>query len=155
MQNRTNGHKEERSTGCPETPSPRQILNPDPTEVTAYTDGLAVESNSNSDAGVIIVAGGNRLEIARTAGFFTSSYQAKLVALNTALKTCLEKSLLKSMKVITDSLSVVNRMEPLSDSNSLKSHLEEQTISHINETNDRGITPHLIWCPSHMGIDRN
>ena len=95
-----------------------KILNSEPTEVTAYTDGSAVESNRKRGAGVFIVAGDDRLEVARPAGVFTSSFQADLVALNRALKTCLDNYPRKSLKVITDSLSVVNRMEQLCDSNS-------------------------------------
>ena len=46
-----------------------------PTEVKAYTDGSAVESNRNGSAGVFIVAGDNRHEVARPVGVF-SSFQA-------------------------------------------------------------------------------
>ena len=63
-----------------------KILNTETTEVTAYTDGSAVGSNRNGGAGVFIVAGDERLEVARPAGISTSSFQANLVSLNTALK---------------------------------------------------------------------
>ena len=131
-----------------------KILNSEPTEVTAYTDGSAVESNRNCSAGAFTAAG-DRLEVARPAGVFTSLFQAELVALYTAQKTCLEKYPQKSLKVINDPLSVVNRMEQLCDSNSPKSHLEKQTRSLIKKYNDRRITPLLIWCPSHVGVDGN
>ena len=41
------------------------------------------------------------------------------------------------------------------DSNSPKSHLEEQAMLLIKEYNDKWITPRLIWCSSQVGIDGN
>ena len=46
-------------------------------------------------------------------------------------------------------------MEQLFGSNSPKSNPGEQTMSLIKENKNRRITPLLIWCPGHVGVDGN
>ena len=93
-------------------------------------------------------------ELCYPAGWWTSSYQAELTAIEHALTMATDKPEQK-IRIITDSRSAVQRLESLIHNNKPDTRTENniQGLLEKMSHNDQHLT--MMWCPGHCNIDGN
>ena len=122
-------------------------------DVTFYTDGSAEEGTRNGGAGVVVIDGSDTLlEFSEPAGQLTSSFQAEMTAIRTAVRQAIEKYDKKRIRIVTDSRSSLDRIKSLTTNLDAKSALEKEILDGITQFEGK---IRWVWCPSHCGVEGN
>ena len=113
-----------------------------------YTDGSAEESNKNggSCVHIINIVNYTTRQISKPAGKFTSFYQAEGIAMNETLK-CVDDHGGEGGKflVITDSLSICERIKQLCAGQRPDWDIEEQMLTSIMNISSKNNNNTLLW----------
>ena len=120
---------------------------------TIFTDVSAVNGTSDVGAGCFIEKTGETISLA--AGEHCSSYPAELVALMKALHHLSTYKVTKA-RVVTNSLSLVQRVPNLGNMKQRNSSVEKEVFETLVELRDTMRDPlEILWCLRHCDIDGN
>ena len=128
-------------------------------DATIYTDGSVTE-NFNGGGGIVVTTGPpNDPEVlcaqAIPAGQWCSSYQAELKAVKRALEIIQADPTINTARIVSDSLSVLLRLQNLHPSEPIPDNDERDIMMLLSEVTCRGCQLTFTWCPSHCGVIGN
>jgi len=124
-------------------------------DIAIYTDGSAVEANTNGGAGFVIThKNGAKERHSHPAGRLTSSFQAEMTAIDLAL-TAIPNTTNSSVLIITDSLSSWARIRSLTRGEHPQDRTEDNILEHLKRHTEQHVKTTFLWSPSHCGIEGN
>ena len=127
-------------------------------DTTIYTDGSV--QGMIGGGGIIVTTGPpEEPKVLSThaipTGQWCSSYQAELKAVKTALETIQKDSSIHKARIVSDSLSVLQRLQQASPPDPPRDQDERDILEYLSSLNERGCRLTFTWCPSHSGVPGN
>ena len=127
---------------------------------TIHSDGAATRSNKNGGSGITVITGPQcdprvHRQCTIPAGKSCSSFQAEERDVRTALKLVQKDVSLHKVRIVSDSVSTLQRIQNLHSSQQEVSSDENEILDALASHTDRACYFTFTQCPSHSGIRVN
>ena len=129
-------------------------------DATIYIEGAATHSNANSGSGITATIGlpsDHRVhrQCTTQAGRWCSSIQVEEKAVRTALKLIQEDVSLHTVRIVSDSMSTLQRIRNVYPPHQFANSDERDILDTLFWLTERGCHLTSTWCPNHSGVRGN